>query len=167
MKARGVALLFGATLLTASCSEKSEKPAPSKQESVVETKENDQQPREDEIAEDCVAFVRATKVVPATPECAGCTGDTREALAFRQIKIDRVACEAAACEITVTLRAAFVPGSGGTISGGLAGWISPEHRQACLSGHVPEGEQVYSVKISYRRQGEEWRPVEFDRAELR
>ena len=157
MTSRWAALVFAAGLVATSCSEKP------RAESV--SKENESQPREDEIAEDCVAFVRSTKVVPATPECAGCTGDSREALAFRQIKVDRISCVAAACEITVTLRAAFNPGPGGTISGGLAGWISPEQRQGFLSGHAPEGEQLYPVKITYHRQGEEWRPVEFDRAD--
>ena len=159
MNVRCVALLFVASLMAASCSEK----PPPERESASE--ENDSKPHEDEIAEDCVAFVRSTKVVPPTPECAGCTGDSREALAFRQIKVDRISCVAAACEITVTLRAAFNPGPGGTIAGGLAGWISPEQRQAFLSGRAPEGEQLYPVKITYRREGEEWRPIEFDRAD--
>ncbi|HEX4630179.1 MAG TPA: hypothetical protein VH188_04375 [Chthoniobacterales bacterium] len=145
--------------MAASCSEKPEPKRESKGE------ENESKPREDEIAEDCVAFVRSTKVLPSTPECAGCTGDSREALAFRQIKVDRMSCAGAACEITVTLRAAFHAGPSGTIAGGLAGWLSPEQRQAFLSGHAPEGEQLYPVKITYRRNGEEWRPVEFDRAD--
>ena len=114
-----------------------------------------------------MAFVRATKIVPATPECAGCSGDTREALTFRQIRVDRISCAAAACEIAVTLRAAFIPGPGGTISGGLAGWISSEQRQAYLSGHTPEGEQLYPVKIIYQRRGDDWRAIEFDQADLK
>ena len=158
MNARCVALIFVACLMTASCSEKRE---PERESA---NKENESKPREDQIAEDCVAFVHSTTVVPATPECAGCTGDTREALAFQQIKVDRISCAAEACEVTVTLKAAFIPGPGGTISGGLAGWISPEQRQAFLSGHTPEGEQLYPVKITYQRRGGEWRPVEFDRA---
>jgi hypothetical protein len=159
MNARCVALLFVTCLMTASCSEKPEPERESK------TEENESKPREDEIAEDCVAFVRSTKVVPPTPECAGCTGDSREALAFQQIKLDRISCAGPACEVTVTLKAAFIPGPGGTISGGLAGWISPEQRQAFLTGHAPDGEQLYPVKISYRREGEQWRPVEFDRTD--
>jgi hypothetical protein len=159
MNARCVALLLLAGLMAASCSEKPEPERESK------TEENESKPREDEIAEDCVAFVRSTKVVPASPECAGCTGDSREALAFRQIKVDRISCAGPACEVSVTLKAAFNPGPGGTISGGLAAWILPEQRQAFLSGHAPEGEQLYPVKISYRREGEEWRPIEFDRAD--
>jgi hypothetical protein len=158
MNARRIALVFVACLMAVSCSEKKSEPESAREE-------NESKPREDEIAEDCVAFVRSTKVVPATPECAGCTGDSREALAFRQIKVDRISCVAAACEITVTLRAAFNPGPAGTISGGLAGWISPAQRQAFLSGHAPEGEQLYPVKITYQRQGEGWRPVEFDRVD--
>ncbi|MFL6520534.1 MAG: hypothetical protein ACJ8NS_09980 [Chthoniobacterales bacterium] len=161
MNARCIALLFGACLMTAACSEKPEAERESKSE------ENEAKPHEDEIAEDCVAFVRSTKVVPPTPECAGCTGDTREALAFQQIKVDRISYAGPACEVTVTLKASFVPGPGGTISGGLAAWISPEQRQAFLSGHAPEGEQLYPVKITYRREGEEWRPVEFDRADAK
>ena len=159
MNARWAALLFVAGLMAASCSEKP------RSESASE--ENEAQPREDEIAEDCVAFVRATKIVPATAECAGCAGDTREALAFRQIRVDRISCSAAACEITVALWAAFTPGPGGTISGGLAGWISSEQRQAYLSGHTPEGEQIYPVKIIYQRRGENWHAIEFDRADLK
>ena len=155
MNARRIALVFVACLMTVSCSEKHEPASASE--------ENESKPREDEIAEDCLAFVRSTKVVPPTAECAGCTGDSRDALAFRQIKVDRVSCAGPACEITVTLRAAFTSGPGGTISGGLAGWISPEQRQAFLSGRPPEGEQVYSVKITYQRRGDQWRPVEFDR----
>jgi hypothetical protein len=157
MNALYVALVFMASLMAASCSEK-----PKFESASAET---ESKPREDEIAEDCVAFVHATKIVPPTAECAGCTGDTREALAFREIKVDRISCAAAACEITVTLRAAFIPGPGGTISGGLAGWILPEQRQAFLSGRTPEGEQVYPVKITYQRRGDDWRPVEFDRAD--
>jgi hypothetical protein len=157
MNARCAALVFVASLMAVSCSEKPE--------SESANEKNESQPREDEIAEDCVAFVHATKIIPATAECAGCTGDTREALAFRQIKVDRISCAAAACEITVTLRAAFISGPGGTISGGVAGWISPEQRQAFLSGRTPEGEEVYPVKIIYQRRGGVWRAIEFDRAD--
>ena len=159
MNARWAALIFVAGLMAASCSEKPR--------SESDGEENDAPPREDEIAEDCVAFVRATKIVPPTPECAGCTGDTREALAFRQMRVDRISCSAAACEIAVTLRAEFIPGPGGTISGGLAGWISSQQRQAYLSGHTPEGEQLYPVKIIYQRRGDDWRAIEFDRADLK
>src|SRR2546423_632154 len=146
-------------LIVASCSEKPRSESASKEIEV--------QPREDEIAEDCAAFVRATKILPAIPECANCSGDAREALAFRQLRVDRVSCSADACEVTVTLRAAFNPGPAGTISGGLTAWISSEQRQECLNGRTPEGEQVYPVKIIYKRRGEEWRAIEFDRADFK
>ena len=129
-------------LVVASCSEKPR--------SESAGNESEAQPREDEIAEDCVAFVRATKIAPASSECAGCSAETREALAFRQMRIDRFSCSAGSCEVTVTLRAAFNRGLAGTISGGLAAWITPEQRQQVLNGHAPEGEQVYPVKIIYK-----------------
>lgn len=164
MNSRWAALLFAAGFLIASCSEKS---TPAKPRSESENSEKEAQPGEDEIAEDCVAFVRATKIVPASSECAGCSVDAREALAFRQMRVNRISCSAASCEVTVTLRAAFNSAPGGTISGGLTGWISSEQRQNILNGRVPEGEQVYSVKIIYKRRGEKWRAIEFDRAELK
>ena len=160
MNAGSAALILLASLVIASCSEKP------KAES--ESKESESQPREDEIAEDCVAFVRATKVVPAqTPgaDCPGCSNDGSEALTFRQMHTDRISCSAAACEVTVTLRASFNSGPGGTISGGLTAWVPPEHRQEYLNGRAPEGEQLYRVKIIYKRTGEEWRAIEFDKAD--
>src|SRR5919197_5183612 len=75
------ALIFVAGIITASCSEK---PAPDREkdaseasrelvrESEVETGEL--QPGEDKIGEDCVAFVRSTKVVPARAASADCPG---------------------------------------------------------------------------------------------
>jgi hypothetical protein len=159
VKAFSAVLLCLVGLAVVSCSDKSG--------SEPENKESEAQPREDEIGEDCVAFVRATKVLPTQAECAGCSGDAREALTFRQMKVDRISCSADSCEVTVTVRASFTPGQGGTISGGLTAWISSEQRQQYLSGHPPEGEQVYPVKISYKRRGEQWRATEFDRAELK
>ena len=159
MNARCAVLFFVAGFAAASCSEK---PRP---ESV--SKEIEAQPREDEIAEDCVTFVRATKILPAQPECAGCSGDAREALAFRQMRVDRISCPAASCEVTVTLRAVFNPAPAGMISGGLTAWISSEQREQLLSGRTPEGEQIYPVKIIYKRRDDEWRAIEFDRAEVK
>jgi len=57
--------------------------------------ENDLQPREDEIAEDCVAFVRATKVVPAQSpkaDCVNCAAvaEATEILAFQEFRVDRM-----------------------------------------------------------------------------
>src|SRR5438132_12951659 len=74
---RRAALIFVAGIITASCSEKSadrENDANTSEaarelvrESEVETAEggDELQPGEDKIGEDCVAFVRSTKVVPA------------------------------------------------------------------------------------------------------
>jgi len=157
VKTRSAVVVCLVGLVLASCSEKSRSPSASK--------ETEAQPREDEIGEDCAAFVRATKVLPAQAECAGCSGDAREVLAFRQMRVDRVSCSAATCEVTVTLRAVFNPASAGTISGGLTAWIPSEQKQQCLNGRTPEGEQVYPVKIIYKRSGNEWRAIEFDRAE--
>ena len=66
--------------------------------------------------------------------------------------------------MAVTIHAVFNPGSGETVTGGLTAWIPPEQRNAYLSGHTPSGEQVYHVHITYKRRGEAWRAVEFDRA---
>jgi hypothetical protein len=81
------------------------------------------------------------------------------------MRVDRISCSADTCEVAVTLRAVFNPAPAGTITGGLAGWISQEQRLQYLDGHPPEGEQVYRVKITYRRTGEGWRAIEFDKAD--
>ena len=167
MNARRAALLFAAGLLVASCSDK---PAPSKpesqSESEAEAKETEEKPREDQVAEDCVAFLRATKTVPQTAaDCAGCSGEAAEVLAFREVRIERISCSAESCALTVTLRAVFNPGPPGTISGGLTAWIPQEQRLQYLNGHPPEGDQVYRVKIIYKRTGAGWRAIEFDRAD--
>jgi hypothetical protein len=172
MKIRRAALIVVAGIITASCSEKSapdrEKHSEVKREpkSVVE-KEEERQPHEDEIAEDCVAFVRSTKIVPAqapTTNCPGCPATGAEVLAFRQMKAERISCAGDTCTILVTLRVAFNPGRGERIAGGLTAWISPDQRSAYLSGQTPAGERAYPVQITYKRQGERWRAVEFDRA---
>ena len=179
MSAGWAAILVAASLVTGSCSEKPApiKPQPEAGKSEAEKKEvekdkagkeeTEEQPHEDEIAEDCVAFVRATKILPksAAADCPGCSAEGTEILAFRQMRIDRTSCSRDTCEIAVTLRAGFNPAPAGTITGGLAAWISPEQRLQYLDGHPPEGEQVYRVKIIYRRTGEEWRAIEFDRAD--
>jgi hypothetical protein len=180
MNIRRAALIFVAGIITASCSEKSapdrEKDAntseaphePARElvrESEVETDEL--QPGEDKIGEDCVAFVRSTKVVPAraaSTDCPGCPAGGTDVLSFRHIKTDAVSCSGDTCTVVVTIRAVFNPGAGETIAGGLTAWIPPEQRSAYLSGHTPSGEQVYRVQITYKRRAEEWRAVEFDRA---
>ena len=130
--------------------------------------ENERQPREDEIAEHCLAFLRSTKVVSAQSpraDCPGCAAEGGEVLAFQQMKTDRISCSADTCEVTVTIRASFRAGTGETITGGLTAWIPKEQRDAYLRGHPPEGEQVFPVKIIYKRTGGTWRAVEFDRAD--
>ena len=150
MNSRSALIFLLAGLFVASCSEKSSRKAVAE----TERKENDEQPREDQIGEDCVAFVRATKIAPAqtaAADCPGCSAAGSEVLAFRQMTVDRLSCAATTCEVTVTLRASFNPGAGGTIGGGLTAWIPQEQRREYLSGDVPEGEQVYRVKIIYKR----------------
>jgi hypothetical protein len=165
MNARRAALLFAASLIFASCSEK---PEPSKSESEVEAKESEEKPREDQVAEDCVAFVRATKTVPETAaDCPGCSGQGAEVLAFREMRMERISCSGQSCELTVTLRAVFNPAPAGTISGGLTAWIPQEQRLQYLNGHAPEGDQFYRVKIIYKRTGAAWRAIEFDRADIK
>lgn len=163
-----------ASLVIASCSEKPAPvtPEPQAQKKESENKEaqkeeTEEQPHEDEIAEDCVAFLRATKILPKTApaDCPGCSAEGTEVLAFRQMRMDRISCSPDTCEVAVTLRAVFNPAPAGTISGGLTGWISQEQRLQYLNGHPPEGEQVYRVKIIYRRTGEGWRAIEFDKAD--
>jgi hypothetical protein len=174
----GFAPAFLVTLLASfvipSCSEKPApvKPPPEAEKKAaakdkVEKKETEEQPHEDEIAEDCVAFVRATKIFPKTAaaDCPGCSAEGTEILAFRQMRMDRISCAPDTCEVAVTLQAVFNPAPAGTITGGLTAWISPEQRLQYLEGHPPEGEQVYHVKITYRRTSEGWRAIEFDKAD--
>ena len=171
---RRAALIFVAGFITASCSEKrtpdrekdaSEASRELLRESEVQTEKL--QPGEDKIGEDCVAFVRSTKVIPARAASAGCPGcpaGGTDVLAFRHMKTDSISCSGDTCTVLVTIRAVFNPGAGETIAGGLTAWIPPEQRSAYLSGHTPSREQVYRVQIIYKRRAEEWRAVEFDRA---
>ena len=163
MSTRSIALIVAASLITASCSEK---PATAQAESETEKKETEEQPREDEIAEDCVSFVRATKVVPPVPatDCPGCSTQGSDALAFREMKVERISCSTN-CDVTVTLRVAFNQVPVGTVTGGLTAWISQEQRLQYLNGKAPEGDQVYRVKITYKRTARGWRAIEFDKAD--
>jgi hypothetical protein len=172
-----LALMFVAGILIASCSEK----ASPKQEQAKETEarrspasepeeEKERQPREDEVAEDCVAFLRATKVVPAKnpkADCPDCAVEGAEVLSFQQIQTDRISCSADTCEVAVTIRATFKPGAGETIMGGLTAWLSQEQRAAYLNGHPPSGQQIYRVKVTYKWTGKRWRAAEFDKADPR
>jgi hypothetical protein len=177
MMIRRAAFIVVAGIITASCSEKSA-PDRKKHSSTPEaTREprselaegdDEHQPREDEIGEDCVAFVRSTKVVPAqapSADCPGCPAAGAVMLAFRQMKTDRISCSGDTCTVLVTIIASFNPGAGERIAGGLTAWISPEQRSEYLSGRTPSGEQAYRVKITYKRRGAGWRAVEFDRAD--
>ena len=178
MDIRRAALIFVAGVITASCSEKSvpdrdddsaasETPREPARKSERTEGEDERQPREDEIGEDCVAFVRSTKVVPAqaaSTDCPGCPARGTDVLSFRHMKTDAVSCSGDTCTVVVTIRALFNPGSGETLAGGLTAWIPPEQRSAYLSGRTPSGEQAYRVQITYKRRGEGWRAIEFDRA---
>ena len=177
---RRAALIFVAGIITASCSEKSapdwekdantsEAPRELVRESEVETAEggDERQPGEDQIGEDCAAFVRSTKVVPAraaATDCPGCPTGGTAVLAFRGMKTDSVSCSGDTCTVVVTIHAVYNPGSGETVTGGLTAWLPPEQRNAYLSGQTPSGEQTYRVRITYKRGGATWHAVEFDRA---
>src|SRR5437016_3183230 len=128
MNPRWAVLIFVAGSAIASCSEKS---APPKSES----REKESQPDKDQIAEDCVSFVQATKVSrPNSADCPACSVEQSPALAFREMHLDRISCTPIACEAIVTLRAVFNEAAKGTISGGLTAWISAEQRQEFLNG---------------------------------
>jgi hypothetical protein len=173
-----VALIIVAGIITASCSEKSapdpEKTTSEASRGVVREpgsekaeREGKLQPDEDQIAEDCAAFVRSTKVVRSRAEstdCPGCPGGGTDVFSFRHMKTDAISCSDDTCTVVVTIFSVFNPGSGETVSGGLTGWIPSEQRSAYLSGKTPSGEQTYRVKIIYKRRAEGWRAVDFDRA---
>jgi hypothetical protein len=171
MPIRCVVPVLVAWIITTSCSEKSaiekNSEVKRKSDSVVAKEDDESQPHEEEIEEHCVAFVRSTKVVSAqTPaaDCPGCPPSGSEVFAFRQMKTDRISCSGDTCSVLVTIRVSFNPGAGERIAGGLTAWIPPEQRNAYLNGQTPPGEQAFQVQITYKRRGEEWRAIEFDRA---
>lgn len=176
MKILRAALIVVAGIITASCSEKSaadrEKhsstpKATREPRSEAAKGEDPGQPDEGQIEEDCLAFVRSTKVVSGQApkaDCPGCPAEGAEVLAFRQMKTDRIACSGDTCTVLVTIRASFNPGAGERIAGGLTAWISPQQRSEYLNGRTPSGEQVYGVKITFKRRGAAWHAAEFDRA---
>ena len=131
--------------------------------------ENESRPADDEIAQDCVAFLRATKLVPpadSPSECPGCASASTavEAVTFQGFNLNHIACSESTCEVRVAIIGAFNPGTG-TVVDGLAGWISPEQRAAYLRGAAPSGSQSFAIKITYKRADAAWRAVEFERAE--
>jgi hypothetical protein len=178
MNIRRVALIIVAGIITASCPEKSapdrKKPQADASRRVVREpgsekaeREGELQPAEDQIAEDCAAFVRSTKVVPSRAEstdCPGCPAGGTDVFSFRHMKTDAVSYSGDTCTVVVTIHAVFNPGSGKTVTGGLTGWIPSEQRSVYLSGQTPSGEQTYRVQITYKRRDAAWRAVEFDRA---
>lgn len=171
MGIRGVVFILVAGIIIASCSKESgsDKQSETKRESqsLGAREDNESQPNEEEIEEHCLAFVRSTKVVSAPKPTAGCSECPRagaEVLSFRQMKTDRISCSGDTCNVLVTILVSFNPGAGERIAGGLTAWISPEQRNAYLAGKTPSGEQAYRVQITYKRLGEGWRAIEFDRA---
>ena len=181
MNIRRAGLIFVAGIITAACSEES---APDREKrsnpsetprELVRVAEVESAPAkadlpplsEGQIARECLALLRATKVLPAQgapADCPGCPVGGTEVLIVRQMKTDVVACSGDTCNATVTIRAVFNPGSGETIAGGLTAWIPPEQRSAYLSGQIPSDEQVYRVYITYKHRGDAWQAIEFDRA---
>ena len=166
-----VAVIVVAVMLMA-CTEKSKPDRSTKTEVEKAEVESELPPREDEIAEDCVAFVRATKVVPAQSpkaDCVNCAAvaEAHEVLAFQEFQAGKVSCSGDTCEVAVTIRATFKPAAAGAISGGLTAWLSPEQRTGYLQGNPPTGQQIFAVKVIYKRSGKEWRAVEFDKADRR
>ena len=134
-----------------------------------ESKESELIPDQDVIGEDSVAFLRATKVVQPKsenkecPECPGGTPDV-EVLKFNGFKIQKISPSESGCEVTVQIRAEFNPSPSGNIAGGLTAWIPPAQREQYAQGQTPAGEQLYKVKVIYRRAGGFWRAIEFDQA---
>jgi hypothetical protein len=171
MGIRRVVFILVAGVIIASCSKESgsDKQSETKRESkpLVAREDDESQPHEEEIEEHCVAFVRSTKVVSAqkpTAGCSECPAGGAEVFAFRQMKTDRISCSGDTCNVLVRIRVSFNPGAGERIAGGLTAWISPEQRNAYLAGQTPSGEQAYRVQIIYKRRGEMWQAIEFDRA---
>ncbi len=174
MNVRCAVFLIVASIAGPSCSKRNE---PEQQTASSETERSseaeresadERRPEEDQIGEDCAAFVRSTKVVGAPvpkADCPTCPAAGTEAFSFRDMKTDVVSCAGDTCSVTVTIRAVFNPGAAGdALAGGLTAWIPPEQRSAYLSGQTPAGEQTFPVQITYKRRGAGWKAAEFDRA---
>ncbi len=145
-----------------------ERSTTSESESAQAEGETELQPPEEEIGEDCVAFLRSTKTVPGNGEKkAGCpecpVNEAKEVLKFDHVRVDRVVRSESTCEVNVTIYATFNPSTREDIAGGLTAWISPEQKARYLQGETPSEQQIYHVKVLYRRHQAGWRPVEFDR----
>ncbi len=129
--------------------------------------EDEEKPVAEELGEDCVAFLRSTTVGQSSGPSADCphcpsSNAAPDALKFSSFKIVRYLPAGDSCEVDVTISATFRPGLSGPITGGLTKWIAPEQRAQVARGETPQGEQVYPVKITYRRTATGWRPVEFN-----
>ena len=181
VKIRSAALIVLAGIIAASCSEKSvpapegesassEPPLASARDSAPATAGEGGElkpPSEAKIGKDCLDFVRATKVLPAqgaSADCPECPVGGTDVLRFRQTNTEAISCAGDTCNVVVTIRAVYNPGSGETIAGGLTAWIPPEQRSAYLRGHPPSGDQTYRIQITYKYRGEAWQAVEYDRA---
>lgn len=176
-------LFVALSLIWTSCSEKSTTVASGKSEKSVgdqsqqeaapnanEAEENDRAPDSDQIGEDCVAFLRATRAVPAKrdsgacPECPTSDNDP-EVLQFVSFKIKKITGGEESCRADVVIQAQFNPSSGGIVAGGLVGWIPLAERKDYALGKTPSGARTYKVGVVYKREGGVWRPIEFDQAE--
>lgn len=129
--------------------------------------EAEEAPDSGDIGEDCIAFLRATKVAAPQAEnkgnCPQCpdANAADDVFKFNDLKIDRVAPSAGGAEVDVRIIVTFNPGAGGSITGGLTAWIPPEQRAQYERGEIPEGQQVYRVRITYKRNANGWQPIEF------
>jgi hypothetical protein len=126
------------------------------------------QPSTDDIVQDCHGFVWLTKVASRDANNANCpqcpsNKEAAQALTFRGAEVKHVSCSGGRCEVAVVIHASFNPSKGGTISGGLTGWIPPPQREQYSRGETPAGEQVYQVAITYAREANGWRAIEFAR----
>ena len=121
----------------------------------------------EEIGEDCVAFLRATHATPPgqesmpCPQCPGGSANPPEVLKFNNFKINKTSTSGDTRTVDVTIHAQFNPSNRGNIVGGLVGWIPLEQRKQYAEGKTPSGEQVYKVRVIYKRTKGAWRAVEF------
>jgi hypothetical protein len=168
--------LISLALLAAACSRKSDSDRKDRSDKTSEhesraanspeREEKESQPSEDDIVEDCHAFAWLTKAMPAKTASADCpqcpsSAEGTEVFQFQGAKVDRVSCVGGTCEVAVSIHASFNPSKGGTITGGLTGWIPLEQREQYSRGQTPSGQQVYHLNITYRKEGERWRLVDF------
>jgi hypothetical protein len=168
--------LISFALLAAACSRKSDSDRKERAEKTSERepevansserREQETQPSEDDIVEDCHAFTWLTKAMPAKTTSADCpqcpsSAEGTEVFQFQGAKVDHVSCVGGTCEVAASIHASFNPSKGGTITGGLTGWIPLEQREQYSRGQTPPGQQVYHLNITYGKEEDRWRPVDF------